>query len=316
MDDFKVKEVDGMFTAIRSLKSIKESIANFNDEATRINAEINAVLTDVPDSQFRTPAGNVAHRQKVQVAKIKPLISELEKLKERRTAIFNEFMDSYKYALTSGEPKGEADRALFKRELTLLKMDAGALPPTALRQRLSDLAAKAAGDLELLDQLAPLVGEVAGKLSSNGNLADANLIKKAFSGAFDTNPEVAEWHEMAAELDGMPDSGLYTPATARKVAQELGIQVKAAQSMLEHADMAESFERHITKNGEAYAEWRTHLGHKEVTGTFEEKQAAALANKAHHAHYLTFEQGTMPSKDYRATQDKLAAKNTNDEVSE
>lgn len=316
MDDFKVKEVDGMFTAIRSLKSIKESIAGFFDDVTRINAEINAVLTEVPDSQFRSPAGNVAHRQKVQVAKIKPLINELEQLKERRAAILSEFTDSYKDALTSGEPKGEADRALFKRELTLFKMDAGVLPPTTLRQRLADLTAKAAGDADLLDQLAPLVGETAGKLYATGKSDEANTLKSTFSAAFNTNPELADWHATAAEIDGMPDSGLYKPATARKVAHELGINVKAAQSMLDHADMAESFERHVTKNGEAYAEWRSHLGQKQVTGTFEEKQAAELANKAHQAHYLTFERGTMPYNDYKATQEKLTNKNTNDEVSE
>lgn len=316
MNEFRVAEVNGVFTNIRSLNSIKESIANFNDEATRINAEINAALTEVPDSQFRTPAGNVAHRQKVQVAKIKPLINELEKLKEQRGLIFESFMDSYKHMLTSAEPKGDTDRALFKRELTLLKMDAGALPPATLRQRLADLAAKAGGDADLLDQLAPFVGETAGKLSASGNLADANLVKKAFRSAFDTNPEVAEWRAMAAELDGMPDSGLHTPATARKVAQELGIHAKAAQAMLDHADMADSFERHVTKNGEDYAVWRAHQGHKEVAGTPAEKKAAELAHKAHKAHYLTFERGTMQYNDYKATQDKLAAKNTNDEVSE
>ena len=316
MDDFKVKEVNGMFTAIRSLKSIKESIGVFNEEVDRINAEINAALTEVPDSQFRTPAGNVAHRQKVQVAKIKPLIAELEQLKERRDAIINEFTDSYKDALTSGEPKGDADRALIKRELTMLKMDAGTLPASTVKQRLVELTEKAAGDADLLDQLAPFVGELASKFAKNGNIAEANIIKKAFSGAFDTNPEVAEWRAMAAELDGVPDRALHTPATARKVAQELGINVKAAQAMLDHPDMAESFERHVVRNGESYAEWRTHFGQKPVAGTAEDKRATAQANKAHQAHYLTFERGIMQYDDYKATQDKLAENNTNNEVSE
>lgn len=313
MSEFNIQQVNGAFTQIRSIENIREQIADFSKEAERINAEINAALTEVPDSKFRTPAGNVAHRQKVQVSKIKPLIAELEQLKERRGLIFESFMDSYKHALTSGEPKGDTDRALIKRELALLKLDAGALPPTSLRQRLNDLVAKAAGDAELLDQLAPFVGDVVTKLVAERSMTDANLIKKAFSGAFDTNPEVANWHAMAAELDGMPDKGLYTPATARKVAQELGIKVKAAQSMLEHADMAESFESHITKNGESYAEWRKTLGTPHTKSMSEEQQ---LAQKAHHAHYLTFERATMPYQDYRATQDKLAAKNTNDEVSE
>ena len=313
MSDFNIQQVNGAFTQIRSIENIREQIADFNKEAERINAEINAVLTEVPDSKFRTPAGNVAHRQKVQVAKIKPLIAELEKLNEQRGLIFESFMDSYKYVLTSGEPKGDTDRALIKRELALLKLDAGALPPTSLRQRLNDLVAKAAGDAELLDQLAPFVGDVVAKLVAERSMTDANLIKKAFSGAFDTNPEVAEWHAMAAELDGMPDSGLYTATTAHKVAQELGINVSAAKSMLDHADMVESFEAHITKNGEAYAEWRKTLGTPHTKSMTKEQQ---LDQKAHHAHYLTFERATMPYQDYRATQEKLAAKNTNDEVSE
>lgn len=299
-----------------TIEQIKQKIEAIEAKAQQINADINASLTEIADSPLRTPAGNVAHRQKTQVAKLKPLIGKLTALKDERKALIEQFSADYKDVLTTNSPKGDADRALFKRELTLLKMDAGSLPPTSLRQRLADLAAKAAGDADLLDQLAPFVGETAGKLSANGNLAEANLVKKAFRGAFDSNPELADWHAMAAELDGMPDSGLYTPATARKVAQELGINVKAAQAMLDHADMAESFERHVVQNGEDYAVWRTHLGHKEVAGTAADKEMAARVNKAHQAHYLTFERGTMPYNDYKATQDKLAAKNTNDEVSE
>lgn len=299
-----------------TIEQIKSKLQGIQQMAHDTNESIKQSLTDVPDSEFRTPAGNLAHRQKVQVAKIKPFIKSFASLKAERDNLVNEAREGYKKALSASNPKSDVDRALFQRELALLKLDIGRLPAKTLQQRLSALTESIAGDVELLDQLAPFVSDVTLKLAKSGNIAESNIVTKAFREAFNTNPELVDWHTAVNVLEGLSDSVLYNAATARKVAQELGINVNAAKSMLEHADMAESFESHITKNGEDYAVWRTHQGHKEVAGTAADKKAAEVVHKAHQAHYLTFERGTMQYNDYKASQDKLAAKNTNDEVSE
>lgn len=297
-------------------EQIKRKLEGIYQMAHETNESIKKSLIDVPDSDFRSPAGNLAHRQKVQVAKLKPFIKSFATLKADRDKLVNEAREGYKAVLSTSNPKSDVDRALFRRELALLKLDVGRLPAKTVQQRVLALVDSIAGDFELLDQLAPLVSDVTTQMAKSGNIAEANIATKAFREAFNTNPELVEWHAAVTALDSVADQVFYSMATARKVSQELGIKVEAAQAMLDHADMAESFESHITKNSESYAEWRTHLGQKPVAGTFEDKQAAALANKAHQAHYLTFERGTMGYGDYKATQDKLAAKNTTDEVSE